>query len=232
MRVYDPALLAALDRLDEVFAGQPATFEVTGCGACYSEADLVSLTGPPDLVTDDMVSHVVSETPSHWSDFPGLFHRMAPRILQLLVQGELHTDEGTIGERFAQAQWMSWPQDQRDAVKDVLTAWWRVSLTTYPASLRIHGVLEVLILATRQVEPWLQLWEPGVAASMHLADLWRWWFFYLGDEVNIGVNQPYDATDEVLTWLSGHAHSILAELPDLAEAEDVLSELAIARTLR
>lgn len=79
-----------------------------------------------------MVSHVVSEDIYHWTDFGGLVHRLAPRILRLLVRGELAVHEDLVGKRFMQAGWDRWPEKQREAVSGVLDTWWHERFRATP----------------------------------------------------------------------------------------------------
>lgn len=62
-------LMTALDALDRAFAREEP-FPVDGCTHCYGERGLAELAGPLHLISDDMVSSVAQEVPSHWDDFP------------------------------------------------------------------------------------------------------------------------------------------------------------------
>ncbi|HEY3483080.1 MAG TPA: hypothetical protein VGL02_29730, partial [Streptomyces sp.] len=84
---YRQRLQDALDALDAAFAplsGGPFP-AVGGCTYCYAEDDLQALAGPVDAIPEELLPSVAAEVTDHWDDFPGLYRRMTPRFIRLLV---------------------------------------------------------------------------------------------------------------------------------------------------
>lgn len=136
-------LQSALDLLDEQFSS-PEPFTLRGCTQCYGDKDFEDLSGPVHLVPDDLVVAAVLEVPGHWSDFPGLFRRMAPRILRAAVMGELHVFPDVLATRLLEADWQQWPAPQRDAVTGLWHAWLRATLHRFPSTVPVGDALRVI----------------------------------------------------------------------------------------
>jgi hypothetical protein len=110
--------MTALDALDRAFASEEP-FPVSGCTYCYGAQDLVEISGPLDLMADDLVSAVAAEVPDHWDDFPRLYRRLTPRIIRPAVTGRLHIDENLIASRLVAAGWTTWDAPLTTALHEV-----------------------------------------------------------------------------------------------------------------
>lgn len=196
-------LMSALDALDRTFAGEEA-FEVGGCTYCYAERDLVDLSGPLELIPEDLVYAVASEVPSHWDDFPRLYRRLTPRIIRPLVLRRLHADPELIASRLLEASWTTWDASQVEALRDVWAAWWRATLGTHPSPVPPRKVLSLITVATGTLRPWLDVWTATQtpAADAHLVDFVRDVMFENEvTDLEMGFNGEYHATAELVDWL-------------------------------
>ncbi|MDK1344575.1 hypothetical protein QNO09_14890 [Streptomyces sp. 378] len=196
-------LMTALDALDRAFASEEP-FSVAGCTYCYGAQDLTALSGPLDLIAEDLVSAVAGEAPNHWDDFPRLYRRLTPRISRSAVTGRLHVDENLIASLLVAADWTTWDAPLSRALRDVWSAWWQATLHTHPGPVPIRKVLSLLTVATGSLRAWLDLWTTTrtPAADAQLADL-------IDDvlvefeitDLHMGFYDEYHATPELLDWL-------------------------------
>ncbi|MEU3447031.1 hypothetical protein AB0H29_07360 [Streptomyces thermolilacinus] len=197
------ALDAALDALDRAFAREEP-FPVQGCLYCYRERDLVELSGPPRLVSDDLLSSVAAKVPGHWDDFPRLYRRLTPRVVRALVTGALHVDAELIASRLVAAGWSTWDERLGGALRDVWSASWRTALHTHPAAGHIGETLRFLAVTTDSLRPWLGVWTATrtPAADAHLADLVHdLTFEHDIAGLRFGFYDEYHAGRELLEWL-------------------------------
>ncbi|KOX03318.1 hypothetical protein ADK65_07075 [Streptomyces sp. NRRL B-1140] len=203
MSRHQQQLMTALDALDGAFACEEP-FPVSGCTHCYGEEDLAELSGPLGLISDDLVSAVAAEVPSHWDDFPRLYRRLTPRIIRAAVTGRLHVDENLIASRLCEAGWTTWDASLTQALHEVWSAWWRAALHTGPGLVSVRETLSLITVATGALRPWLDTWTATrtPAADAQLADL--------VDDVlteyeitglRMGFYDEYDASTELLGWL-------------------------------
>lgn len=195
--------MAALDALDHAFAPE-APFRVTGCTFCYAEQDLAELSGPLDLIADDLIAAVAGEVPSHWDDFPRLYRRLVPRIVRPLVTGKLHVDAKLIASHLLQAGWTDWDPPLSEALRDVRSAWWQDTLHTYPSPVPVRNTLGLITVTTHSLRPWLDTWTATntPAADAHLADFVDDVLFESEiTDLHMGFYDEYDATPELLGWL-------------------------------
>ncbi|MFE3047071.1 hypothetical protein ACFXIY_08465 [Streptomyces albidoflavus] len=204
----DPAqqqLTAALDALDLAFTDEEP-FTAGGCTYCYGEENFAELSGPPHLVSEDMVSAVAFEVPDHWDDFPRLYRRLTPRILRAAATDTLHVDVEVIPSRLLRAAWTTWPPAQAAALRDFWPTWWRATLHTHPdaAPISAREVLSVITVATGTLRPWLDIWTSiwTASADAHLAE-------FVDDvlveseitDLEMGFYGEYHATAELMDWL-------------------------------
>ncbi|MER5829964.1 hypothetical protein ABT116_03885 [Streptomyces sp. NPDC002130] len=203
MSRHQQQLMTALDALDGAFASQEP-FPVAGCTHCYGAKDLAELSGPLDLMSDDLVSAVAAEVPSHWDDFPRLYRRLTPRIVRAAVTGRLHVDENLIASRLREAGWTTWDAPLAQALHEVWSAWWRATLHTSPSPVSVRETLSLITVATGTLRPWLDTWTAtrAPAADTQLAD-------FIDDvlieyeitDLHMGFYDEYDASKELLSWL-------------------------------
>ncbi|MFE9029503.1 hypothetical protein ACFYOA_25125 [Streptomyces iakyrus] len=212
MSRHHQQLATALDALDRAFASEKP-FPVTGCTYCYGDEGLAELSGPLDLITDDLLSSVAAKVPSHWGDFPRLYRRLTPRIIRSAVTGRLHVDENLVASHLVAAEWTTWDAPLADALHDVWAAWWRATLHSRPGPVSVRQTLSLITVATGALRPWLDIWTATRtdAADAQLAD-------FIDDvlveyeitELRMGFYDEYDASAELLSWL-------LTEMRDRAD---------------
>ncbi|MFJ7000871.1 hypothetical protein ACIQWY_12925 [Streptomyces albidoflavus] len=232
----DPAqqqLTAALDALDLAFTDEEP-FTAGGCTYCYGEENFAELSGPPHLVSEDMVSAVAFEVPDHWDDFPRLYRRLTPRILRAAATGRLHV--GAIASRLLQAAWTTWPVAQADALRAFWPTWWRATLHTHPGAAPVpaRDVLSLITVATGTLCPWLGIWTSTWTASAdaHLAEFVDDVLFE-GEitDLSMGFYDEYHATAELLPWLLTDIRDRIAE-PRLDDPDHLDFLLTEARANR
>jgi hypothetical protein len=228
--VTDPhqRLLDTLDALDAAFLRRcERSFAVGGCTHCYSQADLDALGGPADLVPEDLISHVAGEVPDHWDDFSALYHRMTPRIVRLLVTGQLHVDHGLIASRLLAADWRNWQAIEQEMLERTWHAWWRSALHEYPGTDPITSVMETISVSTGTLEPWLDIWTESrtQVADKHLRDAVQGWIVRgeLAD-LYLGFYDELHATPELLPWLLTTAEGRI-DAAYLSEVERISNSL-------
>ncbi|MFC9015210.1 hypothetical protein ACFTZG_03575 [Streptomyces albidoflavus] len=234
----DPAqqqLSAALDALDLAFVDEEP-FTASGCTYCYGEENFAELSGPPHLVSEDMVSAVAFEVPDHWDDFPRLYRRLTPRILRAAATDTLHVDVEVIPSRLLRAAWTTWPPAQAAALRDFWPTWWRATLHTHPdaAPISAREVLSVITVATGTLRPWLDIWTSiwTASADAHLAE-------FVDDvlveseitDLEMGFYGEYHATAELMDWLLTDIRDRVHEpgLDDPDHLDFLLTEARAAR---
>ncbi|OWA06745.1 hypothetical protein B9W68_20140 [Streptomyces sp. CS227] len=204
----DPAqqqLIAALDALDLAFVDEEP-FTAGGCTYCYGEENFAELSGPPHLVSEDMISAVAFEVDDHWHDFPRLYRRLTPRILRALATGRLHVDPNVVASRLLRAAWTSWPPAQAEALRDFWPTWWRATLHTHPDAVpvTVRDILSLITVATGTLRPWLDIWTSiwTASADAHLAEFADDVLFQAEiTDLEMGFYGEYHATAELLPWL-------------------------------
>ncbi|MFJ4678141.1 hypothetical protein [Kitasatospora sp. NPDC088783] len=189
----------ALDALDRTARPGPA---VGGCEHCYTAGQLAALAGPPALVPNSLLHSVAAKSPDHWTDFPTLYRRLAPRILRQLTTGTLAVDGPLVADRLVAAGWPDW--HRAELVREVLDAWWPAALADPGAD--AAEVLGTLAVATGTVTPWLRTWAetPTPTANRHLADtLDRWLTYGELPDLRLGFHRDLPVGPEVAAWISG-----------------------------
>lgn len=204
----DPAqqqLTAALDALDLAFVDEEP-FTAGGCTYCYGEENFAELSGPPHLVSEDMVADLVLEVPSHWDDFPRLFRRLTPRIVRAAATGSLHVDMELVASRLLEAACTTWPPAQAEALRAFWPTWWRATLHTHPDTtpVPVRDVLSLITVASGTLRPWLDIWTSiwTESADAHLAEFADDVLFQAEiTDLEMGFYGEYHATAELLPWL-------------------------------
>ncbi|MFJ4240454.1 hypothetical protein ACIP17_07585 [Streptomyces iakyrus] len=203
MSRHHQQLETALDALDCAFASEKP-FPVIGCTYCYGDEGLAELSGPLDLISDDLLCSVAAKVPSHWGDFPRLYRRLTPRIIRSAVTGRLHVDENLIASHLVAAEWTTWDAPLAGALHDVWAAWWRATLHSRPGPVSVRQTLSLITVATGALRPWLDIWT---ATRTDAADAQLAHFIddvlveYEITELHMGFYDEYDASAELLSWL-------------------------------
>ena len=215
------ALMSSLAEVNRLFADRPVG-ELDICTHCYSDEDEVALRGPVDSVPYSLVASVAAEGFDHWADPVGLYKRMTPRIIGLLMTDELHVDEALVASRFLQAGWSDWPVQERSAILEAGRQWWIEGLGTYPTGSSMTEKLEFLVPLSGDISPWLDLIGPAPAGpvDLHLRDLCQRWLPELfNGALELGWSGGYDIASDLIPWLVTHARPRLQRVADLASAE-------------
>ncbi|MEU4211168.1 hypothetical protein AB0F13_14435 [Streptomyces sp. NPDC026206] len=169
-RLTTPELTAAVARVAEVFAGQAADPQETGCLFCYGEEEIAWLRDPDAALPDEFVLQVAREVPSHWTDGAAVIRRILPRLAALAAEGAHVSDAWGLG--LGGAHWQQWPGHRFDAVHAFLDTYWSAALRApWPA----HTVFDAFAFCAQahgSPAPCLARWESetGPVADAHLLD--------------------------------------------------------------
>ncbi|MGG8405145.1 hypothetical protein ACM614_00440 [Streptomyces sp. 12297] len=164
-----PALVAAVRRIGDVFAGHVSRGE-TGCGYCHAESDVALLRVPDVPLTRDAVSYFLHEVPSHYDDHPAVMRRLLPQVAEGLAEGWLHA-WGHFLAGLGASGWRDWPADQAAALAGFLDAWWTDTLAAEQPVQDAGDVFECCVTVHSTVTPYLARWaeQPlGGPADAHL----------------------------------------------------------------
>ncbi|MFI6673353.1 hypothetical protein [Kribbella sp. NPDC050470] len=209
-------LEVAVGRLGEVLAGVEVDVG-DYCGFCYSEEDVAALAGPVGAIPAKLVSRAVFGGPDHWDDFANLYRKLTPRLMALLVHGELSLDQGLFAQHLVTAGcWSTWAESERTAMLAVCNLWWDATLATYPCRPEAREVLSFLASTPVPFVRWLEVWnaQPAGAADLHAADLCLWWADeLLGGRLMVGWSGTIDLTADVKPWILEDAQPRLARVP-------------------
>lgn len=130
--------------------------------------------GPVRELTVSTLDDYLTRAVTTWGSVDD-FRHYVPRILDLLVTDRLPRDadpEIVLG-KLNVAAWSTWPRPQREAVAQLLRAYWIRCLATYPGPRPIEDTLCALAQAVDDLTPLLEHWSalPTPAAARHLLDL-------------------------------------------------------------
>jgi hypothetical protein len=202
----------AEERLDQAVGALYATFatfglgRAAGCPHCVGDDDQRDLRRVPlrELTGDDL-EHYAVKAISTWGDADDLRHFL-PRLLELAAHGDLTVEVATVVGKLRLAGWSRWPRDQRDAIEAFAGAWWRRTLTMFPAPDDAATVLHAVAQATEDLTPFLSAWldPPTEPAARHLAA-------FVDDLAHSVRHRPsglvlrgwwHDQPAQLLTWLA------------------------------
>lgn len=207
---------AALTRLGEVLAGVEADVS-DYCGFCYGEEDAVALAGPVEAIPAKLVTKAAFDGPDHWDDFANLYRKLSPRLMALLVRGELDLHPELFAQHLGTAGcWSTWAESERTAMLAVCNLWWDATLASYPRAPEAREVLTFLATTPVPFTHWLEVWnaQSAGAADLHAADLCLWWAAeLLGGRLMVGWSKTIDLTTDVKRWILEDAQPRLARVP-------------------
>ena len=227
-----PARLAtALAGLESAFGPRRDRIDpVEACDHCFDPGDLLVLAGPIQDIPDRLFSRAVSKWGTTTDANVPLWRRLAPRILQQLVERRLHIDETLIARKFGEADWQGWPAQERTAVTELCEAWFQAALTE-PHGPNAVDVLPFVAVMYRDLSHWLAVWSatPGERADEQFAVLASWWLpDLLNGELDLSFSGELpDVAAEMTAWLLVHAPTRLRD-GDLNTADAYrLTQLAL-----
>ena len=175
----DDDLVAATERVAQVFRDASAAPDEGGCGRCFSEADLLLLRTPGVTVPRELAVRVAGKEPLHWDDQPAMIRRVLPAAVRALADGE--SEPYLTARGLAAAGWSTWPAPQSSSIREFLDAWWTVTLRREAGLERVAGVFEACVVATAKVQPWLDVLDREARTNHHASrhraacrDEWRY----------------------------------------------------------
>jgi hypothetical protein len=193
----------AVAGLYRAFADVPQPVQVTGCtNCCISQEELARLVEVPReaLTADDLRSYAdnVPDTVGTEADF----RYFLPRMFELVAEGELlGLGDGWVVRRLQYTAWTHWPDDQVQAIRAYLMAWW----TTALGELGEHDLEEIMASLGRiesSLESYLAVWlKPERAFAIRLAE------FVLAHITALALGKTWDvwapkaASAQVYQWL-------------------------------
>ncbi|MGW7164720.1 hypothetical protein ACWGH3_05255 [Streptomyces sp. NPDC054884] len=168
----------ALDDLSDVFRGMTAHPDEHNCPCHWGSAEEVSLLKTPDVELEpDLLRRTWQAV--DWDDHAAVLRRILPQFATALVAGHVRQryELEEAGYSFARGRWQQWPDEQADAVREFLHAWWVRSLTDPDAPVPAHEVLVLCAEASGTLGPWLADWEAhtGSLSDRRLAEAVAEW---------------------------------------------------------
>ncbi|WP_433893336.1 hypothetical protein [Streptomyces sp. CA-111067] len=169
------ALGAAIGRVAAAFGGMTARADETGCGRCFTEAEVELLRSPGIPLPVDLVRQVAQKEPGHWGDQPAVIRRELPRLVAYLAEGA--NEPELIARGVAAAGWSRWPGEQADSISGFLDAWWTHTLRETSPPTPVPEVFASCVIASSTATPWLARWEleMGQIGRRHLDECVEWW---------------------------------------------------------
>jgi hypothetical protein len=208
----DGALAASIARVAATFNGMTARVDETGCGRCFTEAELRLLRSPGTPLPAELVLQAAHKEPFHWDDQPAIIRRVLPQLVVMLAEGTYEPD--LIARNLAAAGWSRWPSEQARSVAGFLDAWWTQTLREESPPTPAREVFESCAIASASVTAWLARWdtemEMGSIASQHLNESLSWWRDDLTSDTSPSwwwgsKAEEQAAWQELKIWLAGHA---------------------------
>ncbi len=174
----DDALVAATERVAQVFGDAPGAVDEDGCGRCFTGSELLLLRTPGVAVPRELAVKVAAKEPLHWDDQPAMIRRVLPAMAGALADDESEPYRAARG--LAAAGWSAWPAPQSSSIREFLDAWWTATLRREPGPVRAAEVFEACVVASGEVLPWLDVLDREARTSDHAArhrsacrDEWR-----------------------------------------------------------
>ncbi|HEU0175746.1 MAG TPA: hypothetical protein VFV58_15900 [Blastocatellia bacterium] len=177
------ALRSSVERLYTVFTDYHLSQRIDGCPCCVTPADQAAIHSKPlrrlthgDLEYYASIAMLTWGSPEDWKHF-------LPRIFEILAfeEGSWSPSTEVIIHRLDDADWRQWPQPEREAVEEYLTALWLNTLNHFPCFLHSDwhhnciGEIDVCLCcigqAVTDLSPFLDLWSlaESAPALRHLA---------------------------------------------------------------
>ena len=158
----------AVERLYRTFASHTLRKHVEGCPCCVSMPEKRALESTPlRELSAEALDRYAFKAMTTWGDSAD-FKYFFPRIFEIAIGGySVGLQIEVVLGKLALAEWITWKQDEKDAVREFLRAGWN------------H------LLAGKQHRPDVDHWLCGIALTGEDLDL------YLGDWVNARSANAY-----------------------------------------
>lgn len=225
-------LEAAVDGVYAAFAGYRRPTAIDYCGHCVRPGVVEGLLAPTPLreIPAERLHNYTFDVLSTAGSLAD-FRYFLPRILQLAVTGGFDDHHGwdTVLGKFVLGEWRDWPEGEQQAVTAFLQAWWRTTLTRFPADPDPDELLDSINDVEDDLGPYLRIWEDALAThagASHLLEFVRHNFERKGRRYWMsGLRWRTDTT--VLTWLGDLSATVAATAETVTDEEtfDVLLEL-------
>jgi len=129
-----PELASAVESLYAAFQAYPLRSTTNPCSCCHSPNDEHRLHKKPlrRLTADDLYQYSMDAL-LVWGD-PDDFRHFLPRIFELVVSSDdyVFVDREIVLQKLYHAEWHTWPESERNAVRQFLLALWRAVLQIPP----------------------------------------------------------------------------------------------------
>ncbi len=176
----DDRVDAAINALYLAFAHYPYRASMPACAHCVSDEDLLALGAVPvrDLPAGLLARYALKAV-STWGEANDL-KRVLPRLLELTIAGKMSIPAAVVTTKLQRAGWQKWPAEERRAVWQCLSAWWRHTLAGPAGSgMSAHRLLDAISMAEADLEPYFSDWHHAMAgdgdgrlpATLHLVEL-------------------------------------------------------------
>lgn len=170
-----PSLPVAIENLYGAFRAYRLPPHVAGCSHCVHESDHALLHAAP--LRELTATHIGLYAFKAMTTWGGVneFRHFLPRLFELMViDDEFSTEPEVLVGKLAYAAWQTWPQEEQDAVRKFLQAWWSTTIASFPLQQRsITASTAILSIATAEDDlAWyLTHWTspPTTAKCRHLA---------------------------------------------------------------
>ena len=227
-------LEAAVDGVYAAFAKWSRPTAIDHCSHCVG----------PDEVERLLAAKPLREIPAETLRFYAVdvlstagsvadFRYYLPRILQIAVSDGFDgwPDHDVVIGKLVLAAWRGWPAQEQQAVSAFLHAWWRTTLSRFPADPGAEELLGAIGRVEDDLGPYLRAWEAALATragASHLLEVvganfgrrgTRYWLHTRG--------WPDSATATARAWLGDLSGTVAATAETVTDEEtfDVLLEL-------
>jgi hypothetical protein len=166
----------AIEELYKTFAKYPLPAYTDPCLHCHTLDDEAKLHSKPlRLLQWEDLKEYANDGLSVWGE-EDTFKHLLPRLFDLFLYSDhpdvQYLDPEILFSKFRHGKWRSWPADEQNAVKQLLSAMWRSVLSDPPPESDVYGI-DTWLCAIGQVEddlsPYLQEWLKSDSLDLTLA---------------------------------------------------------------
>ncbi len=207
---------SAIENLYSVFSSFGLRDRIEACGHCHDSKDeqLIKCKSLRSLGVDEL-HHYVWDAMTTWGDEYD-FRHFLPRILELCALDERLTsefvDEPIVLGKLRYGKWQTWPDAQRQAVRDYLYALWELKIEhQFPWEVFMPSPIEGWLCAIGQAEddlhPYLRRWTVRTSSaavgnlSHFIVSVWE--KVLKGELSDAFWRDRKEQRSQVVNWLSG-----------------------------